>query len=130
MRVHASVITHRVDGIDQPAGPAELHQALSQVVKGSLHQNLLLLVVVEKVVPQRLLGQGLWVAHNDHPIPENIRYTHTHSRRNLSKDKAVSNCTILSTVSRMNVDRDSHRSFDDAFYTVPLRLITIHHQGF
>lgn len=86
MCVYASVITHRVDGIDQLAGPAELHQALSQVVEGSLHQNLLLLVVVEQVVPQRLLGQGLGVAHNDHPIPENIRYTHTHthvSGRNL-----------------------------------------------
>lgn len=67
--------THRVDGVDQLARLAELHEALPQVVEGSLHQNLLLLVVVEQVVPQRLLGQGLGVAHNDHPIPENMRYT-------------------------------------------------------
>ena len=65
--------THRVDGVDQLARLAELHEALPQVVEGSLHQNLLLLVVVEKVVPQRLLGQGLGVAHDDNPIP-----THTH----------------------------------------------------
>lgn len=75
MCVYASVITHRVDGIDQLAGPAELHQALSQVVEGSLHQNLLLLVVVEQVVPQRLLGQGLGVAHDDNPIPTHTNRT-------------------------------------------------------
>ena len=61
--------THRVDGVDQLAGLAELHEALPQVVEGPLHQDLLLLVVVQQVVPQGLLGQGLGVSHNDHTIP-------------------------------------------------------------
>lgn len=61
-------VTHRVDGVDQLAWFAELHEALSQVVQRSFHQNLLLLVVVQQVVPQRLLGQSLRVAHNDHAI--------------------------------------------------------------
>lgn len=61
--------THRIDSVDQLAGFAELHEALPQVVEGSLHKDLLLLVVVEQVVPQRLLGQGLGVPHNDHTIP-------------------------------------------------------------
>lgn len=38
--------THRVDGVDELARFAELHEALSQVVERPLHQNLLLLVVV------------------------------------------------------------------------------------
>ena len=42
---------HRVDGVDQLPGLAELHEALPQVVQGSLHQHLLLLVVVQQVVP-------------------------------------------------------------------------------
>lgn len=61
--------THRVDGVDQLAGLAELHETLPQVIEGPLHQNLLLLVVVQQVVPQRLLGQGFRVAHNDHTVP-------------------------------------------------------------
>lgn len=67
--------THRVDGVDQLARLAELHEALPQVVEGSLNQNLLLLVVVEQVVPQRLLGQGLGVAHDDNPIPTHTNRT-------------------------------------------------------
>lgn len=61
--------THGVDGVDELAGLAELHETLPQVVEGPLHQNLLLLVVVQQVVPQRLLGEGFGVAHNDHTVP-------------------------------------------------------------
>lgn len=61
--------THRVDGVDQLSGFAELHETLSQVVKGTFDQDFLLLVVVQQVVPQRLLGQGLGISHNDHTIP-------------------------------------------------------------
>lgn len=43
--------THRVDGVNQLAGLAELHETLPQVVEGPLHQDLLLLVVVQQVVP-------------------------------------------------------------------------------
>lgn len=60
--------THRVDGVDEFSGLAELHETLPQVVERTFHQDLLLLVVVQKVVPQRLLGQGLGVSHNDHTI--------------------------------------------------------------
>ena len=61
--------THRVDGVDQFAGLAELHEALPQVVEGPLHEDFLLLVVVQQVVPQRLLGEGLGVSHDDHAVP-------------------------------------------------------------
>jgi len=61
--------THRVNGVDKLAGLAELHEALPQIVKGPFNQDLLLLVVVQQVVPQRLLGQGLGVSHNNHTIP-------------------------------------------------------------
>lgn len=60
--------THRVDGVDEFSGLAELHETLPQVVERTFHQDLLLLVVVQKVIPQRLLGQGLRVSHNDHTI--------------------------------------------------------------
>lgn len=60
--------THRVDGIDEFSGLAELHETLSQVVERTFNQNLLLLVVVQQVIPQRLFGQGLGVSHNDHAI--------------------------------------------------------------
>lgn len=65
--------THGVDGVDKFTGFAELHEALSEVVEGPLHQNLLLLVVVQQVVPQRLFRQGFGVPHNDHPIPSHKR---------------------------------------------------------
>lgn len=64
--------THRVDCVNQLARFAELHETFSQVVERTLHQNLLLLVVVEQVVPQRLLGQSLRIAHNDHTISAHI----------------------------------------------------------
>lgn len=67
--------THRVDGVDQLPGLTELHEALPQVVEGPLHQHLLLLVVVQQVVPQRLLGEGLGVPHNDHTIPSSTTHT-------------------------------------------------------
>lgn len=59
----------RVDGVDQFARLAELHEALPQVVEGSLHEDFLLLVVVQQVVPQRLLGEGLGVSHDDYAVP-------------------------------------------------------------
>lgn len=62
-------VTHGVDGVDELAGFAELHEALTEVVQGPLHQHLLLLVVIEEVIPEGLLGQGLGVAHDDHPVP-------------------------------------------------------------
>lgn len=60
--------THRVDGVHQFSGLAELHETLPQVVERTFNEDLLLLVVVQQVIPQRLLGQGLWVSHNDHTI--------------------------------------------------------------
>lgn len=65
----AAQVTHGVDGVDELAGFAELHEALPQVVQGSLHQHLLLLVVIQEVIPEGLLGQGFGVPHNDHPVP-------------------------------------------------------------
>lgn len=60
--------THRVDGVDEFSGLAELHETLPQVVERTFNQDLLLLVVVQQVIPQRLFGQGLGVSHNDHTI--------------------------------------------------------------
>ncbi len=76
MGAHTAVCsTHRVDGVDQFAGLAELHEALPQVVEGSLHEDFLLLVVVQQVVPQRLLGEGLGVPYDDHAIPSFTTHT-------------------------------------------------------
>lgn len=60
--------THRIDGVDQFSGLAELHETLPQVVERTFNQDLLLLVVVQQVVPQWLFGQGLGVPHNDHTV--------------------------------------------------------------
>lgn len=65
--------THRVDGVDEFSRFAELHEALSEVVERSLHQNLLLLVVVQQVVPQRLLRERLGVPHDYHAVPSHKR---------------------------------------------------------
>lgn len=70
---HTDCFTHRVDGVDKLAGLAELHEALPEVVEGSLNKDFLLLVVVQQVVPKRLLGKGLGVPHDDHTIPSFIR---------------------------------------------------------
>ena len=51
-------VTYRVGGVDQLAGLAELDEALLQVGQWSLHQTLLLLVVGQQMVPQRLLQQA------------------------------------------------------------------------
>lgn len=60
--------THRIDSVDQLAWLAELHEALPQVVERSLHEDLLLFVVVQQVVPQRLPRKRLGVPDNDHSI--------------------------------------------------------------
>lgn len=60
--------THRIDGVHEFSGLAELHETLPQVVKWTFHQDLLLLVVVQQVIPQRLFGQGLRVSHNYHTV--------------------------------------------------------------
>lgn len=70
--------THRVDGVDQLAGLAELHEALPKVIEGSFDQDFLLFVVVQQVVPKRLLGKSLGVPHDDHTIPSFT--THTQGR--------------------------------------------------
>lgn len=67
--MYESSPTHGVDGVHQFTGLAELHETLPQVVEGPLHEDLLLLVVVQQVVPQRLLGESLGVPHNDHTVP-------------------------------------------------------------
>lgn len=61
--------THGVDGVDKFAGFAELHEAFPEVVQWSLHQNLLLLVVVQQVIPQRLFRQRFWVPNNNYTVP-------------------------------------------------------------
>ena len=81
---------HRVDGVDQLPGLAELHEALPKVVQGPLHQHLLLLVVVQQMVPEWLLGQGLWVAHDNDPIParcgpKNAVFRVLHGEQNTTK---------------------------------------------
>lgn len=65
-----ALTTHRVDGVDQLARLTELHEALAQVVERTLHQHLLLFVVVQQVIPQRLLGEGFGVPHDDHAVSE------------------------------------------------------------
>lgn len=67
--------THRVDGVDQLAGLAELHEALPKVIEGSFDQDFLLFVVVQQVVPKRLLGKSLGVPHDDHTIPSFTTHT-------------------------------------------------------
>ena len=68
-----SFSTYGVGGIDELARLAELSEALLEVVERPLHQHLLLLVVVEQVVPQRLLRRHFRVAHDDdaEPVREN-----------------------------------------------------------
>lgn len=69
--------TYRVDGVDKLAGLAELHEALPKVIEGSLDEDFLLFVVVQQVVPKRLLGKSLRVPHDDHTIPSFTSHTHT-----------------------------------------------------
>lgn len=71
---HTVCLTYRVDGVDKFAGLAELHEALPKVVEGSLDKDFLFLVVVQQVVPKRLLGKGFGVPHDDHTIPLFIRH--------------------------------------------------------
>ena len=61
--------TYGVGGVDQLPGLAELDQTLLELVEGPLHQNFLLLVVSQQVVPQRVAGEDLGVTHDDHAKP-------------------------------------------------------------
>lgn len=61
--------TYWVDGIDKFPGLAELHEAFPEVIQWSLHQNLLLLVVIQQVIPEWLFGQCFWVPNNNYSIP-------------------------------------------------------------
>lgn len=61
--------TYWVDSVDKFSGLAELHEALPEVIQWSLHQNLLLLVVIQQVIPKWLFRQSFWVPNNNHPIP-------------------------------------------------------------
>lgn len=61
--------TYRVDGVDELPGLAELHKAFPEVVQWSLHQHLLLLVVIQQVIPEWLFRQSFWVPNNNYSIP-------------------------------------------------------------
>lgn len=61
--------TYWVDGVDKFSGLAELHEALPEVIQWSLHQNLLLLVVIQQVIPKWLFRQSFRVPNNNYPIP-------------------------------------------------------------
>lgn len=61
--------THRVDGVHQLAWFTELHETLSKIVERSLHQDLLLFIIVQQMVPERLFGESFGIAHDDHAIP-------------------------------------------------------------
>lgn len=61
--------TYWVDGIDQFPGLAELHKAFPEVIQWSFHQNLLLLVVIQQVIPKRLFRQCFRVPNNNYSIP-------------------------------------------------------------
>lgn len=60
--------TYRIDGVDQFSRLAKLHEALSEIVEGALNQHLLLFVVVQQVIPERLLGESLGVSNNYYTI--------------------------------------------------------------
>lgn len=82
-------LTNRVGGIDELPGLAELDHALLEVRERPLHQHSLLLVVVQQVVPQRLLRQHLRVAHQDDPKPKNIQSTSAHFKTKNPKDTNI-----------------------------------------
>jgi hypothetical protein len=50
--------TYRIGSVDKLAGFAELDHGLPQVGQGAFNQNLLLLVMIQQMVPQRLLTRG------------------------------------------------------------------------
>lgn len=61
--------TYWVDGIDKFPGLAKLHKAFPEIIQWSLHQNLLLLVVIQQVIPKWLFRQCFWVPNNNYSIP-------------------------------------------------------------
>lgn len=67
---------YRIDSVDQFSRLTELHEALAEIVQGPLHQDLLLLVVIQQVIPERLLGEGLWIPNNNDPVPKKTTVRH------------------------------------------------------
>lgn len=59
----------------------------------------MLLVVVQQVVPQWLLGERLWVAHNDDTIPSDIRQLMM-GRLQLTQ---ITQCEMLCAQNRVNL---------------------------
>lgn len=59
----------------------------------------MLLVVVQQVVPQWLLGERLGVAHNDHTIPSDIRQL-MRGRLQLTQ---ITQCEMLCAQNRVNL---------------------------
>lgn len=55
--------TYRVSGIDEFPWLAELNHALLEVIERPLDQHLVLLVVIQQMIPQRLLRQHLRIAN-------------------------------------------------------------------
>ena len=90
--------TYGVGCIDELARLAELNEALLEVVERPLHQHLLLLVVVEQVVPQRLLRQHLRVADDDHAKPTNNTTCYDISHRNEARLAVTSNLVSITTI--------------------------------
>ena len=49
--------SHRVPFAEQLAGLGQVHLILPEAVQSALHQQLLLLVVLDQLVPERVLGR-------------------------------------------------------------------------
>ena len=62
--------SHRVPFAEQLAGLGQVHLVLLEAVQSALHQQLLLLVVLDQLVPERVLGRGdVHVANTYSPLP-------------------------------------------------------------
>ena len=64
------VTTYRVSSIYKLARFAELNHAFLEIVEGTLDQNSLLFVMIQQVVPQRLLREHFGISNNDDTIPK------------------------------------------------------------
>ena len=58
----------RVHGVDQRPGLGELHQTLLEVGEWTIHQTVILLVVVEQMIPEWMSAQHLGVPHHDDSV--------------------------------------------------------------